>query len=288
MDNSKAIHFTKMHGIGNDYVYIDAISAPLPVAEEELPELARRMSRRHTGIGADGLIILRPSAVADVRMQMFNADGSEGRMCGNGARCVGKYASDHGLVSKSSITLDTLAGIKTLILHKGPDGRVAEVTVDMGVPDIEASRVPVLTPESQLIDSPVATTADGELRITAVSMGNPHGVVFVDDIAALHFDVTGPELECHPMWPDRANIEFATVTAPGRIKVRVWERGSGETMACGTGACAVAVAAALLDKAPRRVTVSLRGGDLTVEWGDDSHVYMRGPATEVYSGKYLI
>lgn len=275
------IRFTKMHGLGNDYIYIHC-----PEEEPRDPEaLAVEMSDRHTGVGADGLILILPSEVADFRMRMFNADGSEGRMCGNASRCIAKYVYDSGLTDKAIISLETLSGIKVLSLDI-EDGRVEAVTVDMGEPEIEAAAVPVATTLSTFINEPVLTSR-GEVRVNAVSMGNPHGVIFVDDLGETDVHALGRELERHAIWPDRANIEFAQVLAPDRVKMRVWERGSGETMACGTGACATAVAAAINGLTGREVTVELLGGNLEIEWGDDGHVYMRGPATTVFTGDYI-
>lgn len=281
MPATTPIRFTKMHGLGNDYIYIDCLQG----APADPEALAVEMSDRHTGVGADGIILIMPSDVADFRMRMFNADGSEGKMCGNASRCIGKYVYDNGLTDKRLVTLETLSGVKVLSLDV-KEGKVEAVTVDMGVPEIEAVAVPVATDKSTFINETVETSA-GPLRINAVSMGNPHGVVFVDDPATADVHGLGRELECHPMWPDRANIEFASVTGPSSIKMRVWERGSGETMACGTGACATVVAAVLNGLTSREVTVTLLGGDLEIEWGDDGHIYMRGPATTVFTGEYI-
>lgn len=284
MDNDHVIKFTKMHGIGNDYIYIYCPEC----YPDNLPELSIVMSDRHKGVGGDGIILISPSDIADFKMRIFNADGSEARMCGNGIRCVAKYVYDYGYTTKRLITVDTLSGVKTLSLDVDANDKVSEVTVDMGVPAIDASVVPVKCEGPSMINEPVSTKVDGTLFMTAVSMGNPHGVVFVDDLDRINFEVTGPELESHDMWPDRANIEFAEVVSDEEILMRVWERGSGETMACGTGACATAVAAMLLGLTGRKVTVHLRGGDLSIEWGDDSHVYMRGGATVVFDGIYYM
>ena len=265
------IRFTKMHGIRNDYIYINCMESTV----DDPASLSVKLSDRHTGIGGDGIILILPSTIADFKMRIFNADGSEATMCGNGSRCVAKYVSDHGLTDRKVITLETLSGIKTLSLHTGADGLVGEVTVDMGEPVVSMTDT-------------VVETSRGDVRLTAVSMGNPHGVVFVDSLDTIDFDTLGPELERHPMWPDRANIEFVEVVSRERLKMRVWERGSGETMACGTGACATAVAAALTGRADREVTVSLRGGDLRINWSDDGHVYMTGPATEVFNGTVIM
>lgn len=275
------ISFTKMHGLGNDYIYIHC-----PADEPHLlPELSIEMSQRHTGVGGDGIILIEPSEVADFKMRIFNADGSEAKMCGNGSRCVGKYVFDHNLTDKRTIKLETLAGIRTLELHVDEEsGKVESVTVDMGEPELSPEAVPVRASE-KLVSAPVKTSM-GEMRITAVSMGNPHGVIFMPTLEGLPITSIGPELERHEMWPDRANIEFASIVAPDVIEMQVWERGSGVTMACGTGACATAVAAALNGFTGKRVTVKLPGGELRIEWREDGHVYMTGPATEVFEGKY--
>ncbi len=277
MTHREEIKFTKMHGIGNDYVYINCLGG-----EPADPQgLAREMSDRHTGIGGDGVILICPSEVADLKMRMFNADGSEGKMCGNGSRCVAKYAHDRALTAKNRITLETLAGIKVLDLHLGADGLVETVTVDMGVPKAHPQG------EGPTDDMLISTRGMGNIIITGVSMGNPHGVVFIDEpLEDEVFFSVGPELECHSMWPDRANIEFAVVRDRRNIDMRVWERGSGETLACGTGACATAVAAITLGLTDRKVTVHLRGGDLEIEWASDGHVMMTGGATMVFDGVY--
>lgn len=275
------IRFTKMHGISNDYIYINCMDG-----QPDCPQqLSVEMSDRHTGVGGDGIILICPSDVADFKMRIFNADGSEARMCGNGSRCVGKYVYDKGLTDKTKITLETLSGIKVLDLYLR-DGKVDTVTVDMGEPVMIPSEIPVDFEGECMINEPVSSDS-GEYRITAVSMGNPHGVIFGDDPDTLCLEKAGPGLECHGIWKDRANIEFASVLSPDEIKMRVWERGSGETMACGTGACATAVAAVLNGLTCRTVTVHLRGGDLLIDWRpDDNHVYMTGGATTVFEGTY--
>lgn len=278
------ILFTKMHGAGNDYIYINCL-ASVPA---DPSQLSVEISDRHTGAGADGLILIMPSGVADFRMRMFNADGSEGKMCGNASRCIAKYVHDYGLTDRLTVTLETLSGVRTLVMHPEADGTVERVTVDMGKPEFTASAVPVTCIGEQMIDSPVST-AVGELRLTAVSMGNPHGVIFIDR-SPMDFEVegVGRELECHPMWPERANIEFARVTGPDEIEMRVWERGSGETMACGTGACATAAAARRLGLVSGDVTVRLRGGDLRISVDDATgHMMMTGPAVTVMEGRYF-
>ncbi|RXI24305.1 MAG: diaminopimelate epimerase [Candidatus Amulumruptor caecigallinarius] len=272
--------FTKMHGLGNDYIYINCLEG----APRDPASLAVEMSDRHKGVGADGIILIMDSNVADFKMRMFNADGSEGKMCGNASRCIGKYVYEHGLTDKQILRLETLSGIKILSLDVKA-GKVEAVTVDMGEPVIDSPLVPVISDRPSVINAPVDTSA-GEVRINAVSMGNPHGVIFVEDLAKVDVHTLGRELELHPMWPDRANIEFAQVMSNDRIRMRVWERGSGETLACGTGACATVVAAAINGLTSREVSVELLGGTLEIDWGDDGHVYMKGGATTVFTGSY--
>ena len=280
--DSHEIRFTKMHGLGNDYIYINCMES----VPADLTSLAIEMSDRHTGVGGDGIILILPSDKADCMMRIFNADGSEAMMCGNGIRCVGKYVHDKGIIDSLHLRVDTRSGIKVLDMTTGPDGLVSRVTVDMGEPVTEAAAVPVIfTGGAQMTEHPVETSL-GKVSLTAVSMGNPHGVVFVDDLTEIDVHALGRELETHPMWPDRANIEFVKTLADGSLRMRVWERGSGETMACGTGACAVAVAAAITGRAARSVTVRLLGGDLHIRWADNGHVMMTGPATTVFEGIY--
>ncbi len=276
----EVIKFTKMHGLGNDYIYINCLEG----APRDPSALAVEMSDRHKGVGADGIILIMDSNVADFKMRMFNADGSEGKMCGNASRCIGKYVYEQGLTDKQIIKLETLSGIKILSLDVKA-GKVDAVTVDMGEPVIDSQLVPVVSELPSVINAAVSTSA-GDVKINAVSMGNPHGVVFVDSLDDVDVHRLGRELEVHPMWPDRANIEFAEVVSPQRIRMRVWERGSGETLSCGTGACATAVAAAINGLTDREVAVELLGGTLEIDWGDDGHVYMKGGATTVYSGCY--
>lgn len=280
----REISFTKMHGLGNDYIYIYCNDGRIP---ERISELSQEMSPRHSSVGADGIILILPSHKADFEMRIFNADGSEARMCGNGSRCVGKYVYDKGLTDKLHLTLDTLSGIKELYLTLGSDGKVECVTVDMGKYSIEKADIPVTADAEQVIEMPVRLGAGKVVNLTAVSMGNPHGVVFVDSLDQTDVQGLGSELERHPMWPDRANIEFAQVLSPTNIRIRVWERGSGETMACGTGACATAVAAMITGRAADSVTIHLLGGDLTIERCPDDHIMMTGPATTVYEGLYF-
>ncbi len=275
------IRFTKMHGIGNDYIYINCMES-MP---DRLSELAEEMSDRHFGVGGDGIVLICPSDKADFRMRMFNNDGSEARMCGNASRCIARYVHDHKLTEKTRISLETLSGIKVLSLNMSTDGEVESVTVDMGEPELTAAEVPVRCAAERMMETPVATSW-GNVGVTAVSMGNPHGVVFVDPIEDVPFETLGPELEKHTMWPDRANIEFLQIISPSEVRMRVWERGTGETLACGTGACASAVAAALTGRCGREVTVHLRGGDLNIRWAENNHVLMTGGATEVFEGNY--
>ena len=278
---AEVIRFTKMHGIGNDYIYINCMES----TPDRLPELAIEMSDRHFGVGGDGIVLICPSEVADFKMRMFNNDGSEARMCSNASRCIARYVHDHGLTDRKRISLETLSGIKVLSLNMSGDGEVESVTVDMGEPEFRPELIPVHTESGRMVEE-VVKTSQGEIKVTAVSMGNPHGVIFVDRIEDVDFDVLGPELESHAIWPDRANIEFLEVISRSEARMRVWERGTGETLACGTGACASAVAAALTGRCDRKVTIHLRGGDLAVEWGEDGHVMMTGGATEVFDGIY--
>ena len=276
------MHFTKMHGIGNDYVYVDGSKEHV----EDPSGLSVRVSDRHTGIGSDGLILINPSDCADFEMEMYNADGSRGRMCGNGIRCVGKYVYDHGLTDRKKLKIETLSGIRTLELFTGEDGLVSSVKVDMGIPELEPEKIPASFPGEAVIGVPLEI-GGRVFSVTCVSMGNPHCVVFPDeDIRESGPEVYGPLFEHADVFPDRINTEFINVADRSRLRMRVWERGSGETMACGTGACAAAVAAALNGYADRKVTVSLLGGDLQIEWSEeDGHVYMTGPAEEVFEGE---
>jgi diaminopimelate epimerase len=270
--------FTKMHGISNDYVYVNAFATKVA----DPATVARKVSDRRTGIGGDGLILICPSDTAHARMEMYNADGSRGEMCGNGIRCVGKFVFDHGLAKVNPLQIDTDAGRKTLFLEL-QDNKVTRVTVDMGEPILDGPRIPVAA-AGQMINQPL--TIEGQsYQVTCVSMGNPHCVTFVDAIDPLELEKIGPKFEHHPLFPKRINTEFIHAVSPTELNMRVWERGSGETWACGTGACAAAVAAVLNQKASRRVTIHLRGGDLEIEWrAEDNHVYMTGPAEEVFEG----
>ena len=280
----KEVRFTKMHGAGNDYIYLDA-TGEMP---EVLPELSRRMSDPHFGVGSDGLVAVMTSDIADFRMRMFNSDGSEAEMCGNASRCIAKFVYEKGLTDSETVTLETLAGIKVLHLHVR-EGVVESVTVDMGAPVLEPASVPVqsLDPKLRLAEE---DTVDGRTyRITGVSMGNPHGVIFVDEIDDDLVLRQGPLLEVAPIFPAKANIEFAKVLDRSTIEMRVWERGSGETLACGTGACATAVAAALNGLTGREVDVRLRGGTLHIRWDEaDGHVFMTGPAAFICDGVFYL
>ncbi len=272
--------FTKMHGLGNDYIFTYKM-------QEELQNpaiLAQKISDRHFGIGGDGLVLILPSDKADIRMRIFNADGSEAEMCGNASRCVGKFVYDNGIIKKERITMETLAGIKTLELRIA-DGKVDAVRVDMGSPALEPAQIPVVSTKERFIAEPVES--DGRVfNVTCVSMGNPHAVIFTNDVDTLPLHDYGPKLENHSLFPKRTNVEFIQVISRDRIKMRVWERGSGETMACGTGACASVVAAVLNDLCDRKVTVMLPGGELFIEWDEESgHVYKTGPATKVFDGE---
>ena len=272
--------FTKMHGCGNDYVYVNCFKETI----EHPEELAVKVSDRHFGVGSDGLILIGPSEAADFCMHMYNADGSEAQMCGNGIRCVAKYVYDYGLTDKEQVTVETLAGVKTLKLSV-ENGMVSAVTVDMGVPVTEPKRIPVLAEGDAVIAKPL-TVLGKEYEITCVSMGNPHAVTFVPDTQSLDLENIGPEFENHAWFPERTNTEFVQVVDRNTIHMRVWERGSGETLACGTGACAVTAACVLNGRTDRDVTVQLLGGELFIEWEKESGiVYMTGPAQTVFDGE---
>lgn len=273
--------FTKMHGIGNDYVYVNCLEETVNQPEE----ISKFVSDRHKGIGSDGLILIKPSAKADFEMAMYNADGSRGEMCGNGIRCVAKYVYDFGLTDKKEITIETLGGIKTLKLNV-TNKKVTTVQVNMGEPIWEAEKIPVLAKTKEVIKQNLDVNGK-DILVTCVSMGNPHCVVFMqEDVMQIPIEMVGPLFENHQRFPKRINTEFANVLDPDTIQMRVWERGSGETMACGTGACATAVAAMRNELTNRKVTMHLLGGDLQIEWNKkDDCVYMTGPATIVYQGE---
>jgi len=270
------LRVTKMHGTGNDYVYLDCREREVA----DPPRLARAVSLRHQGIGADGLVLIRPSAVADCRMEMYNADGSRAEMCGNGIRCVAKFVYDRGL-RRNPMRVETDGGTKTLVLALDARGLACGATVDMGAPILDGPRIPVAS-EGPVIDRPLEIGGTA-YRVTCVSMGNPHCVIFVPDVERLELDRLGPPFERHPFFPKRVNTEFVAVRSPRELDFRVWERGSGETLACGTGACAAVVAGVLTGRTDRQVTVHLRGGDLDIEWRANDHVYMTGSAAEVFS-----
>lgn len=272
--------FTKMQGIGNDYVYVNCFEEKV----EDPSALAIQVSDRHFGIGSDGLILICPSKVADCEMAMYNADGSRGEMCGNGVRCVGKYMYDYGLTDKTEITVETLAGIKTLQLFV-ENGKVAKVRVDMGSPILTPAEIPVVAEGDKAVDEPILV--DGkEYHMTCVSMGNPHCVVFMDDVENFEIEKTGPLFENYKDFPKRINTEFVKVIDEHTLQMRVWERGSGETLACGTGACATAVAAILNEHCNGEILIHLLGGDLKIEWDKETnHVFMTGPAAISFEGE---
>ena len=273
--------FTKMQGCGNDYVYVNGFTEKL--SPEEKPEIVRSLSDRHFGIGSDGLIMINPSEVADFEMEMYNADGSRGEMCGNGIRCVAKYVYDYGLTDKTKISVETLGGIKYLDLTV-EDGKVVLVKVDMGKPELKSDLIPIISENEKVIDEPIEV--DGQVyHMTGVSMGNPHTVIYVDDVKNLDLEKIGPKFENHERFPKRINTEFVHCIDRNTVEMRVWERGSGETLACGTGACAVAVASILNNLTDTRVTVKLLGGDLQIEWDrEKNNVFMTGPAKVVFDG----
>jgi diaminopimelate epimerase len=285
-----------MQGIGNDYVYINCFKERVVKPEK----LAVAMSDRHFGVGSDGLILIMPSDRAGVRMRMFNADGSEAQMCGNGIRCVAKYAYDHGLVKNKTITVETLAGVKTLkLVTQG--GKVSKVTVDMGEPRLRRSQIPMQSlvnprkgkarieadedQEDIAVNEKLSVDSDS-FDITCVNVGNPHCMIFVKDVAGIRLAELGPKIENHPAFPDRINVHFVQVKGSAEVTMRTWERGSGITLACGTGATAVCVAGAVTGRTGRRIVAHLPGGDLDLEWASDNHVYMTGPAVEVFSGEW--
>ena len=272
--------FTKMQGLGNDYVYVNCFREKI----ENPPEVAKYVSDRHFGIGSDGLIMINPSEVADFEMEMYNADGSRGEMCGNGIRCVAKYVYDYGLTDKTSISVETLGGIKYLDLTV-KDGKVALVKVDMGRPELKPENIPIIAEGNRVVNEPIVVD-QMEYRMTGVSMGNPHAVVYMDDVKGLDIEKIGPKFENHERFPKRINTEFARVIDRQTVEMRVWERGSGETLACGTGACAVAVSSILNGLTDHKVTIQLLGGDLQIEWDQEADkVYMTGHAATVFDGE---
>ncbi len=273
--------FTKMHGIGNDYIYVNCFSENVNLDQETI----KKLSDRHFGIGGDGVILICPSEVADAKMQMFNADGSEGQMCGNGIRCVGKYVYEHGIAHQKKIKIETLAGIKELNLHVNEFDEVESIEVQMGEPKLEKENIPVLSETPQVINMPLDINGH-TYYITCVSMGNPHCVIYVKDVASLDLDKIGTLFENNPIFPERINTEFVEMVGKNEFKMRVWERGSGETLACGTGACASVVASYYNHylNQDEEITVHLLGGDLFITYQSNGQVVMRGSATEVFTG----
>ncbi|MCM1136306.1 MAG: diaminopimelate epimerase [Clostridium sp.] len=274
--------FTKMHGCGNDYIYIDG--GREQIADEKKPELVRRLSDRHFGIGGDGVIFINPSHSADFEMEMYNMDGSRAEMCGNGIRCVAKFVYDKGLTDKTSVSIISCGKIKYLDLFV-EDGQVSTVKVNMGAPILEAAEIPVIAEGKEVIGEGIMVD-DKEYKMTCVSMGNPHAVVFVDEASSFPLEKIGPSFENHPRFPKRINTEFVKIVDEEHVEMRVWERGAGETLACGTGACAVAVACVLNGLTKEKITVKLTGGNLQIEWDRKANlVYMTGPADTVFEGE---
>jgi diaminopimelate epimerase len=284
------MRFTKMHGCANDYVYVDCFRDKPP---RDAAALSRAISDRHRGVGSDGLILICPSERADARMRMFNADGSESEMCGNGIRCVAKYVHDHGIAPKKTLTIETGRGILTLELQLEA-GKVRTVRVDMGEPILQAERIPTTLTGDRVVnqplpgaDQPWVKECGLDPRFTCVSMGNPHAILYCQDVAKVPLEAVGSQLENHALFPKRINVHFVRVHAPTEVTMRTWERGSGVTLACGTGACSVNVAGVLTGRTQRRITAHLPGGDLQLEWSErDGRVYMTGPAVEVFSGEW--
>ena len=271
--------FTKMHGLGNDYVCINCFREGV----EDPSGFARTLCDRHYGIGADGLILICPSKVSDFKMEIYNSDGSVAGMCGNGIRCLGKYVYDYRLTGKETLSIETKSGIRNMHLHI-QDGKACGAMVDMGVPRLNAHSIPILSEKDLVINDPIEVQKKN-YRMTGISMGNPHAVIFSEEINGISLEETGRELEFHPRFPERANIEFCHVTARDRMEIRVWERGVGETLACGTGACAAVVASVLNDLTDEEVIVKLLGGELSVRWDRKvNHVFLEGPAVKVFDG----
>ncbi len=287
------MRFTKMHGIGNDYVYVNCFQEPLPA---DPAALAVKIADRHFGVGGDGLILISPSEIADARMRMFNADGSESEMCGNGVRCLAKYVYDHGISRKPVLNIETGNGVLPISLEV-ENNKVKRARVDMGEPILEAEKIPTTLPGERVVNHPWPRTDDAhsarwfelkglDPRWTCVSMGNPHLIIYCQEVKSVPLAGIGPELERAPMFPRRINVHFVQVHAPGEVSMRTWERGSGITLACGTGASAVCVAGVLTGRTEHKIVAHLPGGDLELEWSGDNHVYMTGPATEVFSGEW--
>ena len=274
------MEFVKMHGLGNDFVMLDHFAGEPDI---DYPATAQMLCNRQMGIGADGLVVILPSGLADARMRIFNPDGSEAEMCGNGIRCVARYVYENGLVRVNPLRIETLAGVLSLNLLLEKE-LVQAVRVDMGEPVLKPEQVPVLAGGEPVRDRSLQV-GDQTFLFTAVSMGNPHCVIFMDDLESWDWHQAGARIEMHPAFPKKTNVEFVRLDGPNHITLKVWERGAGPTLACGTGACAATVAAVLNNKTARKLTVSLPGGDLLVEWGQDNHVYMTGPASYVFRGK---
>ena len=274
------IKFTKMQGLGNDYIYINCLNQRI----EEPSKTAKLMSDRHFGIGSDGIVLILPSKIADFKMRMFNSDGSEAEMCGNAIRCVGKYVFDNELTKKPTIEIETLSGIKILVMTICND-KITQVKVDMGEPILDPKLIPVIHNKSIFL-SEYVQIENTKYSITCVSIGNPHAIIFVDDVNTLKIKDIGPKIETHGLFPKKINVEFVQIINKSTLKMRVWERGAGETLACGTGACAVLVASVLNNISERISTIKLLGGDLNIEWNEkDNHVYMTGPAVKVFDGE---
>ncbi len=277
------MNFSKMHGIGNDYIFVDCFDQQV----NEPAELAKVISDRNFGVGSDGLILIMPSDAGDVRMRMFNTDGSEAQMCGNGVRCVAKYAWEHGLAKSNPMGVETAAGIRSIELSVTHEGKVEAAKVDMGRPVTAPEEIPVNIPQQKVVNMPLRTSKHA-YEMTCVSMGNPHVVIFVEDVTKIPLEQVGPEIEKHPLFPQRTNAHFVEVITAAEVKMRTWERGSGITLACGTGASAVCVAGVLAGKTQRKILAHLPGGDLELEWDEETdHVFMTGPATEVFTGTWL-
>ena len=272
--------FTKMQGIGNDYVYVNCFEEDI----KDPSELSIAISDRHFGVGSDGLIMIMPSPIADARMRIFNADGSEAQMCGNGIRCVAKYLYEYGIKKSDRMTIETAAGLKTIELTT-VNGGVTQIKVEMGTPELLRNNIPMLGENKQVINEPLQVN-DSVLYVTCVSMGNPHCITFVDDVDSIILDVTGKAIENHELFPERINAHFVQQISTNKVKMRTWERGSGETLACGTGAVATGVACVLNNLTERVISTQLPGGELTVEWTDDNKTFMTGPAEIVFTGQW--
>lgn len=275
-------NFSKWHGLGNDFVIVNGLEVKI----DNLNAMAVEICDRHFGVGADGLVIILPSAIADFQMKIFNSDGSEAEMCGNVTRCIARYVFEYGLTKKKKITLETKAGIIKPELIFTND-KLSTIRVDMGEPHLTRDEIPMLGNRDEQVISEILLVGGIEYLITCASMGNPHCIIFVDDVAKFDLSLIGPIIETHPAFPKKTNVEFVQVINKQRIRMRVWERGAGITMACGTGACATLVAAVLNNKTERKAIVEVDGGELSIEWGSDNHVYMSGPAIEVFRGQYL-